>query len=149
MIAVRQHKKWCELFLTIQHKPSTEQYFYNTFFFNFLPCPAGFVQLNGACTCDPLLNSKLLSITTCDINHQTILRPANTWLSAITINSSHQYQISPHCPLQYCLPHSSQLNISTPMSAMLLQLQLVSYYTIYNSRTCASPATLRSKPHSN
>ena len=41
------------------------------------PCPASFVYQNGICTCDPVLNSLLpVSITTCDINYQTILRPA-------------------------------------------------------------------------
>jgi len=107
---------WCELFLTIRKSNLDNQIYYNKFYVNFYPCPAGFVQLNGVCTCDPLLNSKLLSITTCDINHQTILRPPNTWLSAITINNSHQYHISPNCALQYCLPYSSQLNFSTSNS---------------------------------
>ena len=96
---------WCELFLRIQGLVF-KGFYYNMFYITFLSCPHGFVQINGVCTCDPLLNSKLLSITTCDINHQTILRPANTWLTAITINNSHQYHISPHCPLQYCLPHA-------------------------------------------
>ena len=107
---------WCELFLTIRKSYLNDQIYYNKFYVKFLFCPAGFIQLNESCTCDPLLNSKLLSITICDINLQTIVRPANTWLSAIAINNSHQYHISPHCPLQYCLPHSSQLNFSTPNS---------------------------------
>ena len=81
-----------------------------------LPCPAGFVQQNGICTCDPILDTTLLQITKCDINHQTVLRPAASWLSAVTINDSHNYHISPHCPLHYCLPQSSQLNFSTPNS---------------------------------
>ena len=110
------HFHWCELFLAIHNTTLTDEFYFNTFYINFLSCPPGFVQLNGACTCDPLLNSKLLSIITCDINHQTILRPANTWLSAITINNSCQYHVSLHCPLQYCLPHFSQLNFSTSNS---------------------------------
>ena len=43
-------------------------------------------------------------------------RPANTWMSAHTINNSHSYHVSLHCPFDYCLPHSSQLNLSTPDS---------------------------------
>ena len=105
---------WCKLLFLLRSIKGIQ--YYNLFYINFYSCPPGFVQLNGACACDPLLSSELLSITTCDITHQTILRPANTWLSAITIISSHQYHISPHCPLQYCLPYSSQLNFSTPNS---------------------------------
>ena len=33
-----------------------------------------------------------------------------------TINNSHSYHVSLHCPFDYCLPHSSQLNLSTPDS---------------------------------
>ena len=47
----------------------------NAFYINMLPCSLGFIQLSGVCICDPILNLKLLPITTCDINHQTILRP--------------------------------------------------------------------------
>ena len=101
---------WCELFINIISTHQIDVYYIYIF-----PCPAGFVYQNGICTCDPILNS-LLPVTTCDINHQTILRPAGSWLSAVTTNDSHQYHISPHCPLQYCLPQSSQLNFSTPNS---------------------------------
>ena len=102
--------QWCELFISIQET------YVDTFYINMFPCPRGFTQLNGICTCDPMLNSSILPITTCNIDHQTILRPGGSWLSAVTINGSHQYHISPHCPLHYCLPHSSQLNFSTPNS---------------------------------
>ena len=101
--------KWCELFVTV---PSN---YFEGYYVNLLSCPAGFIQLNGICICDPIL-TRQLSITTCNINYQTILRPAGIWLSAITINDTHQYHISPHCPLHYCLPQSSQLNFSTPNS---------------------------------
>ena len=101
--------KWCELFVTVPPN------YFEGYYVNMLPCPAGFIQLNGICICDPIL-TRQLSITTCDINDQTILRPAGSWLSAVTINDSHQYHISPHCPLHYCLPQSSQLNFSTPNS---------------------------------
>ena len=101
--------QWCELFINILSIHYTEAYY-----INILPCPAGFIQQNGLCICDQVLKS--IPITTCDINHQTILRPTGSWLSAVTINDSHQYHISPHCPLQYCLPQSSQLNFSTPNS---------------------------------
>ena len=81
------------------------------------PCPKGFsLHPQGYCQCDPILTSHIPSLTTCDIDHQTIPRPANTWISAHTINNSHSYHVSLHCPFDYCLPHSSQLNLSTPDS---------------------------------
>ena len=100
----------CELFIQIKLAHNTDVYY-----INILPCPPGFVLQNDICICDPILKLILL-ITTCDINHQTVLRPDGSWLSAVTINDSHQYHISTHCPLQYCLPQSSQLNFSTPNS---------------------------------
>ena len=100
--------QWCELFIKLVSTNHIDAYYIDV-----LPCPAGFVQKNGICICDPILNSALLQITTCDINDQTIQRPAGSWLSAVTINDSHQYHISPRCPLYYCLPQSSQLNFST------------------------------------
>ena len=103
--------QWCELFIKIIPTNQIDAYY-----IDMLPCPAGFVQQNGICICDPILNSALLQITTCNINDQTIQRPAGSWLSAVTINDSHQYHISPHCPFHYCLPQSSQLNFSTPNS---------------------------------
>ena len=106
------HLQWCELFIRIISTHQTDAYY-----IDILPCPAGFVQHNGICICDPILNfDSMQPITTCDINHQTILRPPGSWLSAVTINNSHQYYISPHCPIHYCQPHSSQLNFSTPNS---------------------------------
>ena len=101
--------KWCELFVKVPPN------YFEGYYVNLLSCPAGFIQSNGICICDPIL-TRQLSIITCNINHQTILRPASSWLSAVTINDSHQYHISPHCPLHYCLPQSSQLNFSTPNS---------------------------------
>ena len=100
--------QWCEIFLEI---PPDQ---IDAYYINILPCPTGFVQKNGICICDPILTTKPLSVITCDINYQTILRPAGSWLSAMTINDPHQYHISTHCPLHYCLPQSSQLNFSTP-----------------------------------
>ena len=103
--------QWCELFIK---NIKTNQI--DVYYIDILSCPTGFVQQNGICICDPILNSALLQIIACDINDQTILRPAGSWLSATTINDSHQYYISPHCPLHYCLPQSSQFNFSTPNS---------------------------------
>ena len=105
-----RYLQWCEIFINI-----LTIYQIDAYYIDMIPCPAGFVYQDGICTCDPILNL-VLPVTTCDINHQTILRPASSWLSAVTINDSHQYYISPHCPSHYCLPQSSQLNFSTPNS---------------------------------
>ena len=102
--------QWCELFIKIISTHDIDAYY-----INMQPCPTGFAYQSGVCNCDPILKS-ILQITLCDINYQTILRPPGSWLSAVTINESHQYHISPHCPLHYCLPRSSQLYFSTPNS---------------------------------
>ena len=62
------------------------------------------------------MNSKLLTINDCNINNQSILRPANSWISADNHNHSYVYHLSPSCPFQYCLPHASYLNFLTPNS---------------------------------
>ena len=117
---IKHTGKWCELILTATipqifpgfGKPWTERY---TILLQ--PCPKGFtLHPQGYCQCDPILSSHIPSLTTCDIDHQTIPRPANSWISAHTINNSHSYHVSLHCPFDYCLPHSSQLNLSTPDS---------------------------------
>ena len=100
---------WCELFVKVYPNH------FEGFYVNILSCPPGFIQSNGICVCDPIL-TLALQVTECDINHQTILRPAGSWSSAVTISDSHQYHTSPQCPLHYCLPQSSQLNFSTPNS---------------------------------
>ena len=87
------------------------------FYVEIKPCPMGFT-LNSikACYCDPLLNNDKLSITSCNINDGTILRPANSWIFAETVNNSYSYDVSSQCPYDYCLPHSSHLNLSDPDS---------------------------------
>ena len=91
--------------------------FPTVFFIKLLNCPAGFMHsaLEKKCICDESLHSEL-SITVCNINDQTILRPANSWLSAIQQNNSYTYHISIYCPFLYCLSYSSHLNFSTSNS---------------------------------
>ena len=69
-----------------------------------------------ACYCDPLLRNDKVSITSCNINDRTILCPANSWISSVTVNNSHSYIVSSQCPFDYCLPYSSYLNLSNPDS---------------------------------
>ena len=107
------NEQQCELFL------NAKDYKYITIFYvKLLKCPMGFTfdGTTERCECDLLMNSKLLTITDCNINNQSVLRPANSWVSAEAHNNSYFYHVSPSCPFQYCLPHSSYLNFSTPNS---------------------------------
>ena len=106
--------KYCKLFLY-------SDYNLTVYFVKLLACPMGFTliveldNLTKKCDCDTtLINNQI--VQTCNINDQTILRPANSWISATAHNNSYSYHISLQCPFHYCLPHSSYLNFSTPNS---------------------------------
>ena len=101
---------WCELFLRTL---SCNVYHTDIYYVTQLPCPTGFIKIKGECQCDSSLTEYNIE---CDINDQTILRHANSWISATTHNNSYTYHISLHCPFYYCLPHSSHLNLSNPNS---------------------------------
>ena len=120
----------CELYLQgtllpLRFKSFTKEFqsfldyltFTDAFYIKLDACPQGFA-LNGikeACECDPyLVLSEKISVSDCDINDQTILRPGNSWIFADTVNSSHAYHLSAHCPFDYCLPHASRLKLSEP-----------------------------------
>ena len=103
-------KNYCKLFLKIT---SDSDDHLNIFSIRQTTCPTGFVKIDKRCQCDPVLVQ--YGIIYCNINDQTILRPANSWISATTHNSSQAYHISLHCPFHYCLPHSPH-NFSTPNS---------------------------------
>ena len=96
----------CELFLTVS---PFLYYIYEVFDVQLLPCPIGFSLQNGVCDCDPLLPN---NIDTCYIDHSAIGRPANTWISYTQSNTS-EYLIS-DCPMDYCLPFSSNVNLIHP-----------------------------------
>ena len=119
--AVKSSGKWCILGMSVSPMNILIPDLYNiqTQMYTILlqPCPKGFsLHPQGYCQCDPILSSYIPSLTTCDIDHQAIPRPAKTWISAHTINNSYSYHVSLHCPFDYCLPHSSQLNLSIPDS---------------------------------
>ena len=102
----------CKLFVGLSEIPEM-------FYVQMKPCPVGSTLESDkeSCHCDPLLlNNDILSITSCNLDDETILRPANSWISADTNNSSHTYKVSPQCPFDYCLPHSSNLNLTNPDS---------------------------------
>ena len=96
----------CELFLTVS--PFLYE-IYEVFDVQLLPCPIGFTLQNGVCKCDALLPT---GIDTCYIDQSTIRRPANTWIS-YTQSDNSKYLIS-DCPMDYCLPFSSNVNLLHP-----------------------------------
>ena len=105
----------CELFLFFEQY----KYHFTIFYVKLLHCPMGFSFDDNTerCECDSSMQSKLLPIINCNIDDQTILRPANSWMTAEPYyNNSYTYHISANCPFHYCLPQSSYLNFSTPNS---------------------------------
>ena len=102
--------KECHLYLRTQQRDT------EILFVQLKPCPPGFVLDAEACQCDPQLAD--IGITSCDLEHATVLRPANSWISADTdtITNSHTYLVSLKCRFNYCLPYSSHLVLSNPDS---------------------------------
>ena len=97
----------CELFLAIS---SSAYYISEAFYVQLLPCPIGFTLKNGVCNCDPILTTYTVE---CYIDDSAIKRSANTWITAHTQTNSTKYLIS-DCPMDYCLPFSSKLNLCYP-----------------------------------
>ena len=85
--------------------------FYSNFYVKLLPCPPGFVFTQMRCQCDPVLTLNGY-VKDCDINDQTVLRCPNSWI--FYSQSLHTYQLCKNCPLDYCYPQSSKLNLNNP-----------------------------------
>ena len=99
----------CELFLI------ASSYSYNineAFYVELLPCPIGFTLQSGVCDCDLIFSSY---IDKCYIDISAIQRPDNTWITAHTQANNTKYLIS-DCPMDYCLPYSSNVNLLHPDS---------------------------------
>lgn len=82
-------------------------------------CPKGFTRQKSkkTCDCDPILENSVLSIKSCNLDNGTILRPANSYISADTNTGGAQlqsYRISSKCPFNYCFAHSQYIDLSTP-----------------------------------
>ena len=101
----------CELYLGIKNVQEI-------FYVSLLPCPVGFyLQKNKkGCYCDQTLNTDLITITSCNLEDGTVQRPANSWISGQVINNLNIYMVCTNCPFDYCLPHSSYINLSNPDS---------------------------------
>ena len=80
-------------------------------------CPIGFQRkcseaTNCVCECDSRLPSY---ITDCSVENQTILRDSNFWITFLNNtdnNHSSGYLIYHHCPLDYCLPPESKIQVN-------------------------------------
>ena len=102
----------CELFLTAQ----PDRYKHNeAFYVRLLPCPLGFVLLDGSCDYDPQLTNHTLPVhvQSCNIDEATVQRPANSWISSHTLLNKTKYFLST-CTMDYCLPHSSDISLTNP-----------------------------------
>ena len=109
-IAFPTDNHWCELFLKTSHEDIDKV---DVYYIEEYPCPVGFTKVNGICQCILALHKVLMK---CNINEQTVSRIANSWITATYHSKSYVYHISPYCPFHYCLPHTSDLNFSTPDS---------------------------------
>ena len=70
-----------------------------------LDCPLGFSlsPATGSCVCDPRLDYSNIE---CNINNQSFLRPANSWIGFINESSAASNKTGvmfhPNCPIEYC-----------------------------------------------
>ena len=97
----------CELFLATS---SYSHYINEAFYVELLPCPVGFTLQNGICNCDPVFSTYT---DKCYIDYSAIQQYANTWITVYIQPNSTKYLIS-DCPMDYCLPYPSKLNLVYP-----------------------------------
>ena len=104
---------WCELFLSSPRPRAYNEF--DVYYIRELPCPLGFVKIDGICQCYP--SFKQFGFSDCDINTQAIFRPRRGWIllnTHIQENDSYSCYISRLCPYDYCKPYTFYLNFSTP-----------------------------------
>ena len=104
----------CKLFIYSQNM-------LEMFHIQFKPCPLGFTlqEDKKSCYCDPILsNNEVISIKSCNLNDETISRPAYSWISVKRNNDTDNvtYIVSTYCQVQRCLPYQSHLKLSNPDS---------------------------------
>ena len=87
------HSGWCELYIVNYVGQRNNGYDAEFFYVMFLPgCPVGFSKYTDMCQCDNVL--EFVGVFSCNLNDRTILRPANSWITATTNNYSHNYTVS-------------------------------------------------------
>ena len=106
-IIVSEATNTCELFLATS---SPSHYISEAFYVQLLSCPIGFTLQKGVCNCDRIISTYTVE---CYIDDSAIKRTANTWITAHIQTNSTKYLIS-DCPMDYCLPYSSKLNLLYP-----------------------------------
>ena len=100
----------CELFLAC-YAYGSDRFFRDVFYVQLSPCPTGFTLQNEVCDCDPFLPPH---IDTCYIDLSAIRLPANTWITAQTITSNTTNYLISDCPMDYCLPYTTTINLAHP-----------------------------------
>jgi len=83
---------------------TTTHYFNDVYRLAILSCPLGFAlnQILLICQCDPIIKTIVPSAESCNIDDQTILRPAGSWIMGrINTDNNYTYQVSSHCPFDY------------------------------------------------
>ena len=81
-------------------------------------CPIGFQpkdldvkSTSCTCVCDSKLH-KYVSDPNCSPQTETLTRKTNFWITHMQYNNSSGYLVYPHCPFDYCLPPSSNVQIN-------------------------------------
>ena len=99
----------CELYLGTEEVPEI-------FYVNILPCPLGFSlqKSRKSCSCDQILNFKLIKIISCNLQDAAVERPPNSWIYGKVVNNLNTYNVCTNCPFDYCLFHSMYINLSNP-----------------------------------
>lgn len=79
-------------------------------------CPIGFEKhVDETTVCDCICDSRLKPyITNCNASTKLLTREGNFWITYITAgdNDTSGYLIYAHCPLNYCLPPTSRVEIN-------------------------------------
>ena len=57
----------------------------------------------------PYCSQTCFPLTTVTLINQTILRPANSWISSTTYNETFTYHVLLNCPFDYCLSYPLHL----------------------------------------
>ena len=84
-------------------------------------CPVGFQpsvidRNNCVCKCDPKLHQY---VTNCSSQTDSLIREGNFWITylnrKLNTPNNYSYLMYPHCPLDYCLPSDSKVQINLTM----------------------------------
>ena len=92
---------------------------------------------------DPVLNSDIISVTSCNLDDATILHPANSWIFATKYDDTQYYKVFYHYPFDYCVPYASYVNLSSPdtqrqfkRSGTLCGHCKIGFSTVFGSSKC-------------